>query len=146
MITIYKNKKYMPNAVCIDFNDVYFNQYTSREIDERAKPVIAKIDGATLVEKYKFKSIFNAELLDIDKLSSGCKTALNILYFPNALVSIKECGDNALSVIFGFEEGNVYSDYPLIPFEFDSVCVSDENGKRIIKEYDELKTWWENEN
>lgn len=145
MITIYKNKHDIPNVLSIDYNDVFFNHFTARKIDDKASAVIDEIDGAILVEKYKIKSKFNQSLLDIDKLSSGCKTALNILYYPQALVSIKECGDNALRVIFGFDEGNVYSDYPVMPFEFDSVRVANKNAERIIKNYDELKMWWENE-
>ena len=150
MITIYKNKKdftnrNFPNIICVDVNDVYFNSITSQLIDDRARAIISKIDGAVLEEKYKIRSKFNDTLLDIDKLSTGCKTALNVLYNPLVLVNIKECGDNALEVIFGMEDGSIYSDYPMIPFDFEEVKVVDYKGEQIISNYDELKEWWEDE-
>ena len=127
----------MPNIICVDFNDVYFNSITSQMIDDKAREIISKIDGAVLEE--------NDTLLDIDKLSTGCKTALNVLYNPFVLVNIKECGDNALEVIFGMNEGFVYSDYPMIPFSFDQVKVVDSKVEKIISSYDDLKEWWEDE-
>lgn len=150
MITIYKNKKdftnrNFPNIICVDVNDVYFNSITSQLIDDRARVIISEIDGAVLEEKYKIRSKFNDTLLDIDKLSTGCKTALNVLYNPHVLVNIKECGDNALEVIFGMEDGSIYSDYPMIPFDFEEVKVVDYKGEQIISNYDELKEWWEDE-
>ena len=150
MITIYKNKKdftnrNFPNIICVDVNDMYFNSITSQLIDDRARAIISKIDGAVLEEKYKIRSNFNDTLLDIDKLSTGCKTALNVLYNPLVLVNIKECGDNALEVIFGMEDGSIYSDYPMIPFNFEEVKVVDYKGEQIISNYDELKEWWEDE-
>lgn len=150
MITIYKNKedftnRNFPNIICVDVNDVYFNSITSQLIDDRARAIISKIDGAVLEEKYKIRSKFNDTLLDIDKLSTGCKTALNVLYNPLVLVNIKECGDNALEVIFGMEDGSIYSDYPMIPFDFEEVKVVDYKGEQIISNYDELKEWWEDE-
>lgn len=150
MITIYKKKedftnRNFPNIICVDVNDVYFNSITSQLIDDRARAIISKIDGAVLEEKYKIRSKFNDTLLDIDKLSTGCKTALNVLYNPHVLVNIKECGDNALEVIFGMEDGSIYSDYPMIPFDFEEVKVVDYKGEQIISNYDELKEWWEDE-
>ena len=150
MITIYRKKedftnRNFPNIICVDVNDVYFNSITSQLIDDRARAIISKIDGAVLEEKYKIRSKFNDTLLDIDKLSTGCKTALNVLYYPHVLVNIKECGDNALEVIFGMEDGSIYSDYPMIPFDFEEVKVVDYKGEQIISNYDELKEWWEDE-
>ena len=59
MITIYKNKqdftnKNMPNIICVDFNDVYFNSITSQMIDDKAREmclpqrVSAEDDGGEL--------------------------------------------------------------------------------------------------
>ena len=73
---------------------------------------------------------------------SGCKTVLNILYYPDKVFSIKECGDNALDCIYSLLKGNVYSEYPMISFEMDSVKVVDENGEKEIKGYEDLKEWW----
>ena len=58
---------------------------------------------------------------------------------------MKECGDNALDVLYGLDAGAVYSDYALISFDMDAVKVIDDNGTRIIRDYEELKEWWNNE-
>ena len=43
------------------------------------------------------------------------------------------------------ETGTVYSDYAVIPFDMNKVKVFDENGTRVIEDYEELKEWWNNE-
>ena len=57
---------------------------------------------------------FKPEVINIDKLSTGCKTTLNILYNPDVIFDIRECGENALDVIYSLPKGKVYCDYPLI--------------------------------
>ncbi len=133
MITIFKNKKDIPDELyCVELNDVYFNQNTVSVLDDRAGSIVEKIDASRLIGKYKIESKFNGVTLDIDCLSTGCKTVLNVLYFPEKVFCLKECGDNALEVLYSLEEGTVYSDYAIIPFDMDKVKVSDKNGTRII--------------
>ena len=146
MITIFKSKKDIPDEMeYVELNELYFVQNTVSLIDERAKEFIEKIDGSKLISKYKISSCFNGVALDIDKLSAGCKTALNILYYPNKVFCLKECGNNALELIYGLEHGNVYSEYALIPFDMKAVKVQTKEQKYIINDYEELKEWWENE-
>ena len=133
MITIFKNKKDIPDELYyVELNDVYFNQNTVSVLDDRAGSIVEKIDASRLIGKYKIESKFNGVTLDIDCLSKGCKTVLNVLYFPEKVFCLKECGDNALEVLYSLEEGTVYSDYAIIPFDMDKVKVSDKNGTRII--------------
>lgn len=54
--------------------------------------------------------------MDVDCLSTGCKTVLNVLYFPDKIFCMKECGENALEVLYALDQGAVYSDYAMIPF------------------------------
>lgn len=146
MITIFKNKKDIPNdKEYVELNDVFFNQNTVMRIDERANAIAEKIDHSKLLGKYKMESKFNSVVLDIDCLSTGCKTVLNVLYFPDKVFCLKECGDNALQVLYKLESGAVYSDYAEIPFDVDAVKVSDKDGIRVISDYEELKEWWRNE-
>lgn len=58
---------------------------------------------------------------------------------------MKECGNNALEVLYGLEDGYVYSEYALIPFGMDSVVVQTKTGKALISDYKELKEWWDDE-
>ena len=97
MITIFKNKKDIPESMeYIELNDLFFNKNTVMKIDEKAKEIINKIDGAQLIGKYKIRSKFDDFTLDIDKLSTGCKTVLNVLYFSNKELFM---GDHCLSGI-----------------------------------------------
>lgn len=147
MLTIYKNKKDIPqNMEYIELNDLFFNQNTVIKLDERAKKIIKQIDEAQMISKFKMKSKFNGVTLDIDCLSTGCKTVLNVLYFPDKVFCLKECGENALEILYGLEQGAVYSDYALIPFDIDSVHVVCGLKESVIDDYEELKEWWSNEN
>lgn len=146
MITIYKNKLDIPNNMeYIELNDLFFNQNTTALIDRRAEKFIETIDGAKLIGKYKILSRFDDVAIDIDKLSAGCKTVLNVLYYPDKVFCLKECGNNALEILYNLEKGYVYSEYALIPFTMGSVMVQTRSMKKIISDYEELKEWWEDE-
>lgn len=146
MITIFKNKQDIPSQMeYIELNDVFFNQNTVTLIDERAEKIIEKIDGAKLISKYRISSKFNEVALDIDRLSAGCKTILNVVYYPDKVFCLKECGSNALEILYGLDKGYVYSEYALIPFEMEVVMVQDQTEKKMISDYEELKEWWEHE-
>ncbi len=146
MITILKNKKDIPqNMEYVELNDIYFNKNTVLKLDEQAKEIIEQIDGAKLIGKYKIESRFNGVTLDIDCLSTGCKTVLNVLYFPDKVFCLKECGENALEILYHLENGFVYSDYAVIPFDLEKVKVISGMQSRIIDDYEALKEWWEDE-
>lgn len=146
MITIFKDKQDIPqNMEYVELNDLFFNQNTVLLIDERAEKIIETIDSAKLISKYKISSKFNDVALDIDRLSAGCKTVLNVLYYPDKVFCLKECGNNALGVLYGLEKGYVCSEYALIPFDMASVFVQTKVGKEVISDYEELKEWWEDE-
>ncbi len=146
MITIFKNKKDIPdNIEYVELNDVFFNQNTVLKIDERAGTIVEKIDASKLIGKYRMESKFNGVVLDIDCLSTGCKTVLNVMYFPDKVFCIKECGDNALEVLYGLDAGSVYSDYAVIPFNMNRVKACDEKGATVLSDYEQLKEWWDNE-
>lgn len=146
MITIFKNIKDIPQGKeYIELNDIFFNQRTVNWLDNRAVKIIEQIDGAKQISKYKIESKFNSVVLDIDRLSTGCKTVLNVLHFPDKVFSMKECGDNALNVLYNLKDGAVYSDYSMISFDFDEVSVYTGDGYKVIRNYEDLKEWWENE-
>lgn len=146
MITIYKDiKDIPPNMEYIELNDVFFNQNTASILDERAEKIIEDIDGSKQVGKYKIRSRFDDIILDIDKLSAGCKTVLNVLYNSDKVFCLKECGNNALEIVYSLDQGNVYSDYALIPFDVESVNVRTASEDKVISDYEELKEWWSNE-
>ncbi len=144
MITVYKTCTIPKDEEVIEFNDVYFNKHTAVMLDDRAKDIIKKIDHSDLISEYSITSRFDGTTLNIDKLSTGCKTVLNVMYNPDKIFDIRECGDNALDVLYALDEGKIYCDYPLISFEMDRVIVSDRD--KPVTSYDELKEWWMDEN
>lgn len=81
----------------------------------------------------------------MDCLSTGCKTVLNVLYEPDKIFCMKECGDNALKLLYALDDDFVYSEYAMIPFEMKEVAVCSGTEKHIITDYEELKGWWRNE-
>lgn len=146
MITIYKDKKDIPqNKEYVELNDVFFNKNTVLVLDDKAKRIVEQIDGAELDGKFKIKSKFSGVTLDIDCLSSGCKTVLNVYYFTEKVFCLKECGDNALEVLYALDKGLVYSDYAVISFDMDAVQVCNGSETKTISDYEELKEWWDNE-
>lgn len=146
MITIFKDKCDIPNDMeYVELNDLFFNQNTAALIDDRAEKIIETIDSARLIGKYKILSRFDDIAIDIDRLSAGCKTVLNVLYYPNKVFCLKECGNNALEILYGLEKGYVYSEYALIPFDMGSVMIQTKTMKKEISDYEELKEWWEDE-
>lgn len=82
MITIFKDKKDISSdKEYVELNDVFFNPKTVSKIEDKASAIVEKIDASKLIGKYKMVSKFNGVTLDIDCLSTGCKTVLNVLYF-----------------------------------------------------------------
>ena len=70
---------------------------------------------------------------------------LNVLYYPEKVFCLKECGNNALELLYGFDKGYVCSEYAMIPLDMQSVMVQNLNGRKIISDYEDLKDWWEGE-
>lgn len=146
MITIFKDRKDIPgDKEYVEMNDLFFNQHTAAKLDGKAERIVEAIDGARLLGRYRIQSRFEDVVLDVDRLSAGCKTVLNVLYYSDKVFSLKECGNNALEILYRLENGFVYSDYALIPFDMEKVAVWTKAGAQEISDYEELKEWWENE-
>ena len=145
MITIYKKKQIPKNMELIVLNDIYFNKFTVSLIDDKAAEIISKIDNSVMLSNYTISSKFDGGVLNIDKLSTGCKTVLNVLYNPDKIFDIRECGDNAIDVLYGLQTGNICCDYPLISFDMIEAKVYTPDGIQNMSSYDELKEWWSNE-
>ena len=145
MITVYKKGTVPKTKELVTLNDIYFNQTTVSLLDERAAGIISAIDSSEMLTRFAIRSRFDGMALNIDKLSTGCKTALNILFNPEKIFDIRECGDNALDVIYALQAGSIFCDYPMISFAMTKVAVPDKKGTRKIDSYEELKEWWQNE-
>lgn len=145
MITIYKKNHVPANMKLINCNDLFFNKYTTELLDDRAGEIIKKIDSSVMISKYMITSRFDGTALNIDKLSTGCKTVLNIMYNPDVIFDICECGENALDEVYSMSSGKIFCGYPYISFEMKKVNICDNHGIRVADSYDELKEWWSSE-
>lgn len=146
MVTVYKRKSIPKTVDVIKINDVYFIKNTSEMLDEKAEEIIWKIDQSKMIDRYTISSRFDDTGLNIDKLSTGCKTALNILYNPDKIFDVSECGENALEVIYSLKSGKIYCDYPMIAFDMQEVEGIDSSGSHIFNDYEKLREWWKDEN
>ena len=146
MITIYKDKKDIPiHMEYVEWNDLFFNKNTALKLDGRAAKIIEQIDEAKVISKFQIRSKFHETVVDVDCLSTGCKTVLNVLYFPDKVFCIKECGENALEALYRLSRGAVYSNYAMIPFDMTRVCAVSGESSRDIDDYEILKEWWHHE-
>ena len=145
MITVYKKKAIPKEMELIRLNDIYFNKFTAEKIDVKAAGVILDVDQSELIDRFSIKSRFDKGILNIDKLSTGCKTVLNIMYNPEKVFDIRECGENAIDIIYGLEKGNITCEYPLISFEMKKVLAVDRAGSKVFDTYEALKEWWSDE-
>ena len=60
---------------------------------------------------------------------------LNVIYFPDKVFCLKECGDNALEVLYGLKDGAVYSDYEVIVEGLNGYVANRLREFNIIQEY-----------
>ena len=145
MITIYRKGRLPKGQKAERFNDIFFNSITVEKLDSRAAQLIAAIDRSELVGKYRIRSRFDGAELNIDRLSTGCKTVLNVLYNPDRIFDIRECGENALDLLYTLPQGRVTCDYPMISFAMTGAMVCEGGKCREITSYEELKEWWNGE-
>ena len=146
MLTIYKDRKDIPQEKeYVELNDLFFNQNTVLKLDEHAKWIVEQIDAAKLLTPFKIESKFNGVVLDVDRLSTGCKTVLNVFYYPEKVFCCKECGDNALEILYQMKCGSIYSEYAMIPLDVENIKVYLGKENKQLTDYEELKEWWKNE-
>lgn len=91
----------------IEENDNFFDIHTIIPDTDTARFFLEYIDKA----KYCDEEFFidrNGAKLSKDCLSSGCKTALNIISNPGYCFSTVECGHNATYAVLKAGIGNVY--------------------------------------
>ena len=96
MLKIYSDNGLLPKPVVESHNEVFFARNLKySDLTPKDFPVIANIDRAVPYEADYFKTPFG--LAQIKNLSTGCKTVLNALHFPDKIFNFTECGGNAIS-------------------------------------------------
>ncbi len=115
MIQLYRSMSFFNKDDIIVDNEAFFNNYINAKfIKEYGVYAIKSIDKAILIDENTAKVQTPFGICSIDDLSSGCKTILNIIYinekhlnrYDSIIVSLNECGRNALDFIFDYIEDN----------------------------------------
>ena len=102
---------YMPVS-----NDAYFNALSSIPNTDFALDLLTGVEKA----EYNTDSTFisrNSYLGALNKsmLSTGVKTAFNVICHPEKCFNIQECGSSVLKLLLsGLCDGNVYWDVPVL--------------------------------
>lgn len=129
-----------------DLNDDFFDLHTCmEEITEKDKQCIKDIDGSDYITSDKIITRFGET--QIEHISTGCKTMLNILHYPNTVFNVVECGDNVIDKLFELAKCNteytIYSQNMILP----SNLTLEHSIKINGKEFDSIKDiidWWDN--
>lgn len=141
MIDIYTKKKESPDWILK--NDLYFNLNTSNEeMTDRDKKLILQADNAVLTPDKHIETKYG--LGTIRNLSSGCKTLLNIVKYPQKVVCVEECGPNVLKMIFQMDNIKIYMSRPSfveIP-DRAKLCFNDQE---VVIGNIGYQTWWAKE-
>lgn len=111
MIDIYTEKK--DSKDWIIKNDLFFNLNTSNEeMTDKEIALIKQVDNANLTPDKHIETKYG--LGTIRNLSSGCKTLLNIVKYPDKVVCVEECGPNVLKIIFAMDDIKIYMSRPTL--------------------------------
>ena len=118
MLTIYLNKDDIPVEIeYIECNDHFFEFNVSIEHMDSlqvVKDYINKIDqsfyigNGRVISKFSKNTEGYIETQNISVLSTGCKTLLNVLFFPEKVFNTIECGYNAVEEILKLDNGKIY--------------------------------------
>lgn len=112
----------IPNKNYIKYNDIFFDDMIDNnklKINDNIKKVIKLIDGVDCIDEHKIVSKYQKGIaISIKELSTGCKTALNIVSCANKEFTLDECGDNAIQVIFNFKRGKARLTHFVVPRDF----------------------------
>lgn len=102
--------------------------------------VMQKIDHAVLKAGNRIETPYG--LGYITNLSTGCKTVINILKYPDIIFSVDECGANAIELLFRMRDVKFFMSYPIYVRVDDDTTIQF-NDADIISGEDAFYTWWQ---
>lgn len=112
MLTIYLPYSDV-TSVCVE-NDLWFDGNAHKLPDTKeVRRIIKKVDGVEyqgqgfITAKFSLHRNPNA-VISAKFLSTGCKTVLNVLLYPDQIFSVVGCGQNAFEEILRLNEGKIY--------------------------------------
>lgn len=120
MLKIYISKKDVPkrNNRFIESVDMFFNSIMyNLSITDKDMYYMSSIDKADYVGNGRIKTVFGDTT--IENLSTGCKALILLNHYKDRVISINECGENALDYVYKDNaEGNIYLSFAIYPNEY----------------------------
>lgn len=96
MLKIYSQNELLQKPVVDRHNEVFFRRNIKySDLVSADFEIIENIDNAKPYENDYFKTPFG--LAQIKNFSTGCKSVLNAVHYPDSVFSFAECGGNAIS-------------------------------------------------
>lgn len=145
-LTLYIKRSHINNLKnIVDYNDDLFElQYDSVRIDDNIAKLIFRIDKSKYLGEGKIETRFG-EIIGINYLSTGCKTAINVYNNPDTVINCIEAGTNALEEIIKMKNGKVLMEIaPAFNVNYDINVDMIYSGKKVhYKNIESLLDDWE---
>ena len=142
MLNVYVKREDIGNGVeIIDSNDILFNYdlYNNMNVSPLIRNIMKSIDGAKYLQGMDMRSKFG-NITSMENLSTGCKTVINIVNHPEAIINCIECGDNVLhKILRHLKMGNVL--FEIIPSNADmliDVNIITKQGNQVVNSLSEF--------
>lgn len=135
-VKIVEDKKHIKELGLDIIDDCEVSFKYVKDISEKSKVLMKLIDRADYVDNFTIIDRFGDKTF-IDNLSTGCKTAICVVEYPDKWINTLECGLNALNAILTTcDEGNIIIldtgwDIPMTFGSKISVCVDGKEFKKI---------------
>lgn len=107
MLNYYTDKKYVPDGTRIINKNITYFGTGKLEDNSETRRILKSVDGADYSSDISFTSKFNGVNCSLILLSTGCKTALNVLYNKDVCFDLAQCGSSAVDAILLIKEGSV---------------------------------------
>lgn len=121
---IYRSVDEVPSEVrVVSNNDLFFDAKTLIKNTDLVSDILSTIDMACYNSELTFIGR-TEELGALNKsmLSTGTKTLLNIIAYPDRCFNVVECGQNVLSFIPKIHQGIILWRYPFVAYYGDKEC------------------------
>lgn len=140
-LKIYRTKDEIPNGIrFVNSNDAYFNGHTQLNGSELESEILRCIDKARYNSAFTFIGRdVNLGALNIQQLSTGTKTLLNILSNPDVCFNVVECGSNALRLLPLVKDGHILWRTAFAPYSGDALCDISYHDKEFSNFYEFMR-------
>lgn len=134
-LRVYARREDIPVGMeVVEVSDLFFDSYELKD-DALTRKILMEVDRAIYASPCTFIGR-DKELgpLDKSRLSTGCKTLLNVVYHPDICFNVLLCGQNALELLYLIREGNILWE-KLTLFSMDDTleCDIEMEGRRFGK-------------